>query len=320
MFNRNGGHGITGSKNVYSTSAHIGNWREDVIGQELMQDALARTNQMDLKKNTGSFGASLRNRKNSYSTSSQVIGAPHHLDDVITGHNADENTSEMKFRRSQQAAVNGGQNQRFLTQEELKAKNKEGLNYALLFSHTNTGHDISVRDRYTSMNKLSSSHYLFQNDNHFTQNGAQGNVNSDGMQVTFNKRVNTIRNSNNIKDIYRISEDMLPPVSSSYSQTKNREAAKDLELGFARTTSAGSASRLLTSQYAPGPGHSSAPLSSFGRTEPLPSAKRYRKNSDSLFFYILCCMFHPSHRLTINQFYFLCFQNLCFRLIGMTSS
>lgn len=276
MINRDGGHGITGSKNVYSTSAHIGNWREDMIGQELMQDMLARTNQMDFRENTGNFAASLRNRKNSYSTSSQVIGAPAHVDNAETGHYADKYSGEMKFRSTQQAAVNGGQNQRFLTQEELKAKNKEGLNYSLLFSHTNTGHDISVRDRYTSMNKLSSSHYLFQNDIYSTQNRAHGNVNSDGVQVTFNKRVNTIRNSNNIKDIYRISEEMLPPVSSSYSQTKEREAAKDLELGFARTSTSRSASRLLTSQYAPGPGHFWAPYSSAGRTEPLPSAKRYR--------------------------------------------
>lgn len=274
MFNRNSGHGITGSKNVYSTSAHIGNWREDVIGQELMQDALARTNQMALGENTGNFGASLRNKQNSYSTSSQVIGAHPRLDHSEMGVNTDENLGGRTLRSTQQTAVNGRENERFLTQDELKAKNKEGLNYALLFSHTNTGHDISVRDRYTSMNKLSSSHYLFQNDNYLTQNGPQGNVNSDGMQVTFNKRVNTIRNSNNIKDIYRVPENMLPPVSSSYSRTKEREVAKDLELGFARTTSSGSASRLLTSQYAPGPGHSGAPYFSAGRTEPLPSAKR----------------------------------------------
>ena len=38
IYNRTGGgYGITGSRNVFSTRTHIGNWVEDVIGNDLVQ-------------------------------------------------------------------------------------------------------------------------------------------------------------------------------------------------------------------------------------------------------------------------------------------
>lgn len=277
MYSNNSGHGITGSKNVYNGNVHIGNWREDMIGQELVQDLLHRTNGTGILSNhSRDYTNTRRNQKQFYSTSSQAYGA-------ISPSTSEENESfylESFSNSGQKLAGNRPKQKkvRFLRTDELRAKNKEGLNYALLFNHTNNGNDISPKDRYTTINRLSSSHYLFKDENTLSpQNASQkfdGSFEEYDMRSTYNMRLNTLRNSNNIKDIYHLSENMFPPLSRTHARNKAKEVMKENELIRTRPTASESANRLLASLYPADQGYPGAPYASVGRTEILPSAKR----------------------------------------------
>jgi|Transcript_26863 hypothetical protein len=117
MYHRDG-FGITGSKNVYiNKTVRLGNWREDAIGSDLIELGRARSSPLN------------------YNTSSQLIGSV----------------------PSSRPATTNGENIKFLSQEELKAKNKVGLPYALLFEHGKRGEDLAHNDIYTSQLRLASS-------------------------------------------------------------------------------------------------------------------------------------------------------------------
>lgn len=252
MYNRNAGHGITGSKNVFSTKVHLGNWREDIIGKELVQDILTN---IDENAQTGRYqedplsrGASnllSRNKRNSYSTSSQAIGSSEQ-----TKKNAENATS-------------------LSSKEEIKAKNKEGLNYFLLFSHTNKGEDISHMNRYTSQNRLSSSHHLLRNRTEDAPESRSLECESpttNGHQVNSNAGL-----QNKMKSTHIPVDSMFPPVESSFTRSKNKIIKNDLELNLKMTTTARLANRFL-SHYPPD--RYSAPHNAVGRSEFLPSARR----------------------------------------------
>lgn len=275
MYSNNFGHGISGSKNVYSSNVHIGNWREDMIGQELLQELLHRTNGTGILSNRSrDFTSNNRNQKQSYSTSNQAYGAvspPTEQDD--------ENFNGVTFGTSGSKLTENYPKQkkvRFLTTDELKVKNKEGLSYSLLFDHTNTGYDISAKDRYATINKLSSSHYLSKNEDVSPPNIPQNideNFGEDGMHITYNKRLNILRSSNSMKDICHLPESMFPPLSVTHARKKAKEVMNESELIRIRPTASESANRLLTSAY-PDQCFPGTPYASVGRTEVLPSARR----------------------------------------------
>lgn len=77
-----------------------------------------------------------------YNTSSQLIGS---------------------IPSSRPETTSGG-NIKFLSQEELKAKNKVGLPYALLFQHGKRGEDLAHNDVYTSQLRLASSQICLNMD------------------------------------------------------------------------------------------------------------------------------------------------------------
>jgi hypothetical protein len=273
MYSNNSGHGITGSKNVYSSNVHIGNWREDMIGQELVQDLLHRTNGTGILSNhSRDFASTNRNQKQFYSTSSQAYGAAStDQENEINGGTFGTSGSKMIENRPKQKIV------RFLTTDELKVKNKEGLSYSLLFNHTNNGDDISPNDRYTTINRLSSSHHLYKNENASPQNTPQSiddSCKEDAMHVTYNKRLNTLRNSNNIKDIYHLPDSVFPPLSVTHARNKAKEVINENDIIRMRPTASESANRLLTSAYPAEKCFPGTPYASVGRTEVLPSAKR----------------------------------------------
>jgi hypothetical protein len=277
MYSNDSGHGITGSKNVYSSNVHIGNWREDMIGQELVQDLLHRTNGTGILSNhSGDFASTNRNQKQFYSTSSQAYGAASPSTDqeneIFNGVTFGTSGSKLTENRPKLKRV------RFLTTDEMNVKNKEGMSYSILFNHSNNGDDISPNDRYTSINRLSSSHHLFKNENVSPQNTQQNIDDSfkkeDGMHVTYNKRLNTLRNSNNIKDIYHLPESMFPALSVTHARKKAKEVMNESEIIRARPTTSESANRLLTSAYPAYKCFPGTPYASVGRTEVLPSAKR----------------------------------------------
>ena len=253
MYNKNAGHGITGSKNVFSTKVHLGNWREDIIGKELVQDILtnideaAQLGRSNGEPHPGGLSRDLisRNKRNSYSTSSQAIGSR-----LQTKRNIDVSTS-------------------LPPQDELKAKNKEGLNYFLLFSHTNNGEDISHRNRYTSQNRLSSSHHLLRSR-------VAGLSESRSLDCeapeTDTGQIGTRPGSKSRTQMMQISVDsMFPPVDFSYTKNKNKIIKNDSELNLKMTTTARLANKFL-SQYPPD--RYSAPYNAVGRSEFLPSARR----------------------------------------------
>lgn len=256
LYNKNAGHGITGSKNVFSTKVHLGNWREDIIGKELVQDILdsnGEDNHMGRSRSGLLDGRDTisRNRKNSFSTSSQVIGS---------------NTRLKK---------NPGSDVKFLTQEELKTKNKDGLNYFLLFSHGNNGEDISHMNRYTSQNRLSTSRHLMKS----SESGLGDSTNMDSFPETNNNSgfndtggSNTNSHTHNTRSQTKNNVDaMFPPVEFSYTKSKNKIIKNDLELNLKMTTTARLANK-YTGQYPPD--QYSAPHTAVGRSEILPSARR----------------------------------------------
>jgi hypothetical protein len=114
-----GGYGITGSFNVYTTKTHVGNWREDVIGTELAANPRAAVGM--------------------YETAARSDWIDPKLMVARTGPN------HAKFASSV----------RFLSKEEMKQKNKEGLSYPLLFQHGMRGEDITPGERYQSQLTLS---------------------------------------------------------------------------------------------------------------------------------------------------------------------
>ena len=134
VYNRNGGgYGITGSYNVYTTKTHIGNWREDVIGTEL--------------------AANPPSRMGMYETAARSDWIDPKLMVAQTGPN------HAKFSESV----------RFLSKEEMKAKNKDGLSYPLLFQHGMRGEDIPAGERYQSQLTLSFSDAKLKTSNNSNQ-------------------------------------------------------------------------------------------------------------------------------------------------------
>lgn len=104
--NKNQGYGICGKKNVYSSKSRLGNWVEDLVGQDLV--AVRRIPQSRFETE--------------YSTQ--------HCDprDMVR----DSTVPEVKLE----------------SVEVLKAKNKEGMPYSLLFEHNFS--DIPTSERYQS--------------------------------------------------------------------------------------------------------------------------------------------------------------------------
>lgn len=119
IYNRNSGFGITGSKNVYCSKIHIGNWVEDHVGQDLVSNPRPVTTM--------------------YATAAMNDWILPAEQTVRTGPN------HAKFSGSI----------RYLSKEEMKQKNKEGLSYALLFQHGMRGEDIPAKERYNSQLTLS---------------------------------------------------------------------------------------------------------------------------------------------------------------------
>jgi hypothetical protein len=92
MYKKNQGHGICGSKNIYSTNVKLGNWVEDTIGADLAtQD---------------------RSSENIYMSNTNLC---------------------YKDPKLQPELPNMPIN--MPTTQELKAKNKEGMSYSLIFDH-----------------------------------------------------------------------------------------------------------------------------------------------------------------------------------------
>jgi hypothetical protein len=99
--NRNGGYGISGAKNIYTSKVRIGNWVEDQFG--------------------GHLASRPRPDKTVY-----------------------KSCSHAEFEKYD--VTNSSQDgSRLLSATELKSKNKDGLNYAILFAHgPPSGHDIAA--------------------------------------------------------------------------------------------------------------------------------------------------------------------------------
>lgn len=104
----NGGYGICGAFNVYSSTAKLGNWVEDKAGQQL--------------------SAQPRHAVGMYVTNTQA----HHIapNDMVTN----PKLTQVKM----------------MSTAELKAKNKEGTSYSLLFNH---GKPMNPDDRYRTANQ-----------------------------------------------------------------------------------------------------------------------------------------------------------------------
>lgn len=126
--------------------------------------------------------------------------------------------------------TNNGDNIKFLSQEELKAKNKVGLHYNLLFQHGKRGEDLSHNDVYTSQLRLASSQICFNVD---------------------------------------CSKGDFPPVDDSLFKEKAKMIKKDRDLSYKVTTEA-RAMNGYVDKY-----RSETPLSTIGRSDVLPSAKRF---------------------------------------------
>jgi hypothetical protein len=93
MYKKNQGHGICGAKNNYSSTAKLGNWVEDTIGQDL----LAMPDRVLVGSYMSTSGDFYRDPKD------QPEGPPMPMNMPST--------------------------------QELKAKNKEGMSYSLIFDH-----------------------------------------------------------------------------------------------------------------------------------------------------------------------------------------
>ena len=104
----NGGYGICGAFNVYSSTAKLGNWVEDKAGQELSSHP--------------------RPAVGMYVTNTQA----HHIapNDMV----ANPKLTQVKM----------------MSTAELKAKNKEGTSYSLLFNH---GKAMNIDERYRTANQ-----------------------------------------------------------------------------------------------------------------------------------------------------------------------
>ncbi len=92
MYKKNQGHGICGSKNLYSSNVKLGNWVEDKIGLQLTQQELPV-----YKNYMSNTNLSYQDPKDQPPLPSMPVNMP--------------------------------------TTQELKAKNKEGMQYSLIFDH-----------------------------------------------------------------------------------------------------------------------------------------------------------------------------------------
>ena len=92
MYKKNQGHGICGSKNLYSSNVKLGNWVEDKIGLQLTQQE-----QPVYKNYMSNTNLSYQDPKDQPPLPSMPVNMP--------------------------------------TTQELKAKNKEGMQYSLIFDH-----------------------------------------------------------------------------------------------------------------------------------------------------------------------------------------
>ena len=253
LYDMHAGHGITGSKNIYSSKVHIGNWRQDIIGQELVQDLLNISGE---DCNTGGRICNptsvyegritnTRNKRNTYMTSSQEIG------------------SKLSYENTAENSIN------FQKQNEAKSRNKEGLNYSLLFAHTINGKDISHSNRYTSNNRLSSSHHLFRNkcdggnqERSLDEDFYRADAHYIGTPKTRDTYTNKVLSNN---------DSVFPPVDRSYTTSKAKIIKNTLDLDSKNTTTARLANKYFT-QYLSD--RTSSPYTAIGRSEFLPSARR----------------------------------------------
>mmetsp|Transcript_50378 Transcript_50378/g.87937 ORF Transcript_50378/g.87937 Transcript_50378/m.87937 type:complete len:192 (-) Transcript_50378:102-677(-) len=92
MYKKNQGHGICGSKNLYSSNVKLGNWVEDKVGLQLTQQE-----QPVYKNYMSNTNLSYQDPKDQPPLPSMPVNMP--------------------------------------TTQELKAKNKEGMQYSLIFDH-----------------------------------------------------------------------------------------------------------------------------------------------------------------------------------------
>jgi len=92
MYKKNQGHGICGSKNLYSSNVKLGNWVEDKVGLQLTQQELPV-----YKNYMSNTNLSYQDPKDQPPLPSMPVNMP--------------------------------------TTQELKAKNKEGMQYSLIFDH-----------------------------------------------------------------------------------------------------------------------------------------------------------------------------------------
>lgn len=252
LYDMHAGHGITGSKNIYSSKVHIGNWRQDIIGQELVKDLLNISSEIH---STGVMNhhnsihsgkiTNTRNKRNTYLTSSQEIG------------------SKLSYENTAENSIN------LQKQKEAISRNKEGLNYSLLFSHANNGKDISHSNRYTSNNRLSSSHHLFRNkcegsnvEWNFDDNFPKADAHFIGTYKTRDTYTNKVLSNN---------DSVFPPVDRSHTNNKAKIIKNTLDLDSKNTTTARLANKHFT-QYLSD--RTSSPYTAIGRSEFLPSARR----------------------------------------------
>jgi hypothetical protein len=107
IYNRNSGFGICGAKNIYSSKVKLDNWVEDKFGVDLVQNPKPRDSH---------FTTCVREQ---YIPPSEQQPACGPLTTTLA------------------------KSVKFLSKAELKAKNKDGLSYALLFQHGLHGEDIT---------------------------------------------------------------------------------------------------------------------------------------------------------------------------------
>lgn len=198
-YNKDGGHGITGSKNIYCSKTNIGNWVEDHIGQDLVSNP--------------------RQATTLYETSSMNEYIDPSLQTVRSGPN------HAKFANSV----------RYLSKSELKAKNKEGLSYTLLFQHGLHEEDISPGERYNSQLSLS-----------YSQSKLEVSGGDEGLHAS-----------------------TPPPVAVQKQREKLKEIRKQLDLSFKRGTSEANSANAYASHS-----DAIAPRSIAGPSADLPNVAR----------------------------------------------
>ncbi|KAJ1442033.1 hypothetical protein B484DRAFT_65817 [Ochromonadaceae sp. CCMP2298] len=111
MFKKNQGHGICGAKNLYSSTAKLGNWVEDTIGQDLV------------------------------AMPDRVLVGTYECNSSFSYRNPADRQDELPPMLLNMPSA-----------QELKAKNKEGMSYSLIFDHGLK--EITPEERLITTNQL----------------------------------------------------------------------------------------------------------------------------------------------------------------------